>query len=136
MLAAIKLGRALEIGDRQLWLTWDSPVIGVDWYDAYAYALWRGKRLPTDEEWDRATRDAANLPPPPSSKQTEVYAHPTAKSPDGVSGLTGTLSEWTGTSPTHSTAIIRGGRQGRAEISRETRAATIGFRCAADKDVK
>lgn len=30
------------------------PVVGVSWYEAYAYARWVGKRLPGDPEWTKA----------------------------------------------------------------------------------
>jgi len=75
----------------------NSPVPGVDWWDAVAYANWRKARLPSAEEWAAAIHheceDPGAIPAGP------WHAGPPAecrdRTPAGILGIAGSLAEWT-----------------------------------------
>lgn len=86
--------------DKGVWngmpVTLDSPVVGVDWWDGTAYAEWKQARLATQEEWFAALRKDVAVPSAlPPSGYIPVASDTIDRTPQGISGLAGSVCEWT-----------------------------------------
>lgn len=134
--------------DRQVSL--DTPVVGVDWWDATAYAEWNKGRLPTQAEWNAALRfDNPQPEKLPTSSWGPISQTTEDRTPAGIVGMAGSVSEWTrrqGADPSNPIGtrkwIIAGGsylRSGSNALTREhidsrsERRQDVGFRMVYDQ---
>jgi formylglycine-generating enzyme required for sulfatase activity len=135
------------------------PMVLVSEDDAAFYCAWRGARLPSEDEWERAARGATgNIYPwgnrydpfrvnttQRGAKDTlDVGSLPQGNAPEGFTDMGGMVLEWTSTpwSGRISDAVVKGnawdGRGGfgrgaaRRALPKAERDVTVGFRCAAD----
>ena len=134
------------------------PIVNVNWEDANAYAKWLGKRLPTEQEWEKAARGPNGRIYPwgnafnqfnGNSRElglrstTEVTQFHSGVSQYGCYDMSGNVWEWTSSNvfPDNDEAkVIRGGSwaNSREEVRATTRAyerserrrRDVGFRCA------
>ncbi|MDH5644968.1 MAG: SUMF1/EgtB/PvdO family nonheme iron enzyme, partial [Candidatus Heimdallarchaeota archaeon] len=78
----------------------NAPVTHVSFFEAEAFAKWRGKRLPTEVEWEHAV-NTLNISPIKGNFMDSGYYHPQSVSDENnesIAQLFGDVWEWTASS--------------------------------------
>ena len=74
------------------------PAVAVDWFDAYAYAKWKGHRLPTEVEWEKAARGTDGRKFPWGDDATQIQKVNTSADYNdrdpGAKGMTDGYNRW------------------------------------------
>jgi formylglycine-generating enzyme required for sulfatase activity/CheY-like chemotaxis protein len=128
----------------------NSPMMMVTWWDAYAYAKWKGRELPTEQQWEAAGRGPKGFiypwgdemdPKKTNSNADYDAAHPGAggkvdgfnfwapvdalrsdRSTFDVYGLAGNVSEWVATwTPDNRFPVLKGGNFTSADVRLDKR---------------
>ena len=141
---------------------WDLPVTEVSWWDAYAFARWAGRDLPTEDEWEASGRGPRGLlfpwgdEPDPDRSNVKRLPRPGEvpgvvavdslqdASAFGVRGLSGNVSEWTSSVRENQGAVAKGGHfnaplltlDAASALSPDTRSPSLGFRTVARKSLR
>ena len=134
----------------------EEAVVGVNYFEAEAYAIWAEKRLPTEKEWERAARGTDGWEYPWGNafakekcnthhsyirNTTDVMRYPNGISPIGCYDMAGNVWEWTESwwYERRDRKVIRGGSwkddlthalsSGRHRNIMYERTVNLGFRC-------
>jgi formylglycine-generating enzyme required for sulfatase activity len=134
----------------------EHPVVCVSWNDARDYCAWRGARLPSEREWEKAARETdGRIWPtgntPPTCAQANISgcgrawparSQPGAASPYGALDMAGNVLEWTTDwidAAAQQYRVFRGGawvygalyaRASFRWVGLANRVGFLGFRCA------